>query len=242
MRNFLRNNIGTAIGTGLGAIQGSGAFETDEEKAKTNLAGRVGKLALGAGSGAAIGRVGQDGLAYGRKRLGKSPDTITVSATTVQPKTSGTVPDVAETIGDNLKGFSDKAKARKAARDSARPTPNQQPFWNRPLWGDRSGVDKLRDLTGFTNNMKNFANFGEANNTANFDSPQMIDAQIRLGTTYIPQENPGISPYMLGDAGYGGKKKRVKSSKKKPVIPASVIYNKDKIKTFLDSEDVNDNL
>jgi hypothetical protein len=49
-------NVGTAVGAGLGALEGSGINETEEQRRSTGLVGRAGKVLGMAGLGAGVGR------------------------------------------------------------------------------------------------------------------------------------------------------------------------------------------
>jgi hypothetical protein len=59
-------NVGTAVGAGLGALEGSGINETEEQRRSTGLVGRAGKVlgmtGLGAGVGRGIGSVAGAGV------------------------------------------------------------------------------------------------------------------------------------------------------------------------------------
>ena len=49
-------NVGTAVGAGLGALEGSGINETEEQRRSTGLVGRAGKVLGMTGLGAGVGR------------------------------------------------------------------------------------------------------------------------------------------------------------------------------------------
>jgi hypothetical protein len=59
-------NVGTAVGAGLGALEGSGINETEEQRRSTGLVGRAGKVlgmtGLGAGVGRGVGSVAGAGV------------------------------------------------------------------------------------------------------------------------------------------------------------------------------------
>lgn len=59
-------NVGTAVGAGLGALEGSGINETEEQRRSTGLVGRAGKVlgmtGLGAGVGRGVGSVAGTGV------------------------------------------------------------------------------------------------------------------------------------------------------------------------------------
>ena len=58
-------NVGTAVGAGLGALEGSGINETEEQRRSTGLVGRAGKLLGMTGLGAGVGRGVGSAAGYG---------------------------------------------------------------------------------------------------------------------------------------------------------------------------------
>lgn len=58
-------NVGTAVGAGLGALEGSGINETEEQRRSTGLVGRAGKVLGMTGLGAGVGRGVGSAAGYG---------------------------------------------------------------------------------------------------------------------------------------------------------------------------------
>lgn len=58
-------NVGTAVGAGLGALEGSGINETEEQRRSTGLVGRAGKVLGMTGLGAGVGRGLGSAAGYG---------------------------------------------------------------------------------------------------------------------------------------------------------------------------------
>lgn len=58
-------NVGTAVGAGIGALEGSGINETEEQRRSTGLIGRAGKVLGMTGLGAGIGRGVGSAAGYG---------------------------------------------------------------------------------------------------------------------------------------------------------------------------------
>jgi hypothetical protein len=58
-------NVGTAVGAGLGALEGSGINETEEQRRSTGLVGRAGKVLGMTGLGAGVGRGIGSAAGYG---------------------------------------------------------------------------------------------------------------------------------------------------------------------------------
>jgi hypothetical protein len=58
-------NVGTAVGAGLGALEGSGINETEEQRRSTGLVGRAGKVLGMTGLGAGVGRGVGSAVGYG---------------------------------------------------------------------------------------------------------------------------------------------------------------------------------
>jgi hypothetical protein len=58
-------NVGTAVGAGLGALEGSGINETEEQRRSTGLVGRAGKVLGMTGLGAVVGRGVGSAAGYG---------------------------------------------------------------------------------------------------------------------------------------------------------------------------------